>query len=94
MMALPLALLGGLVAGMNPCCLALYPAAAVACCSTRGQTIKRPFGNAVSFVLGIAVAVASLGVLAAHIGCVAVMGTPFRYAIAFLPIFMGVYRFG
>lgn len=91
MVALPLALLGGLVAGMNPCCLALYPAAAVACCSMQGQTIKRPLGNAVAFVLGIAVAVASLGVLAAYIGRVAVMGTPFRYAIAFLPILMGVY---
>ena len=94
MVALPLALLGGLVAGMNPCCLALYPAAAVACCSMQGQTIKRPVGNAVAFVLGIAIAVASLGVLAAYIGHVAVMATPFRYAIAFLPILMGVYRFG
>jgi cytochrome c-type biogenesis protein len=92
--ALPLALLGGLVAGMNPCCLALYPAAAVACCSMQGQIIKRPLGNAVAFVLGIAVAVASLGVLSAYIGRVAVMGTPFKYAIAFLPILMGVYRFG
>jgi cytochrome c-type biogenesis protein len=94
MVALPLALLGGLVAGMNPCCLALYPAAAVACCSMQGETIKRPLSNAVAFVLGIAVAVASLGVLAAYIGRVAVMGTPFKYAIAFLPILMGVYRFG
>jgi cytochrome c-type biogenesis protein len=94
MVALPLALLGGLVAGMNPCCLALYPAAAVACCSTQGQTIKRPLGNAAAFVLGIAVAVASLGVLAAYIGRMVVMGTPFKYAIAFLPILMGVYRLG
>ena len=94
MVALPLALLGGLVAGMNPCCLALYPAAAVACCSTQGQTIKRPLGNAAAFVLGIAVAVASLGVLAACIGRMVVMGTPFKYAIAFLPILMGVYRLG
>ena len=45
-------------------------------------------------MLGIAVAVASLGVFAAYIGRVAVMGTPFKYAIAFLPILMGVYRFG
>ncbi len=92
--ALPLALAGGLVAGMNPCCLALYPAAAGACCSIKEQTIKRPVGNALAFVLGIAVAVASLGVLAAYIGRVAVIGTPFRYAIAFLPILMGVYRLG
>ncbi len=79
---------------MNPCCLALYPAAAVACCSTQGQTIKLPLGNAAAFVLGIAVAVASLGVLAAYIGRMVVMETPFKYAIAFLPILMGVYRLG
>lgn len=94
MAALPLALVGGLVAGMNPCCLALYPAAAGACCCVEEQTIRRPLGNAVAFVLGVAVAVASLGVLAAYIGRVAVMGTPFKYAIAFLPILMGVYRLG
>lgn len=40
MVALPLALLGGLVAGMNPCCLALYPAAAVACCSMQGENYQ------------------------------------------------------
>lgn len=94
MAALPLAVMGGLVAGMNPCCLALYPAAAGACCAMQEQTIKRPLGNAVAFVFGVAVAVASLGVLAAYIGRVAVMGTPFKYAIAFLPILMGVYRLG
>lgn len=94
MAALPLALMGGLVAGMNPCCLALYPAAAGACCSGKEQTIKRPLGNAVAFVLGVAVAVAALGVLAAYIGRVAVIGTPAKYAIAFVPILMGVYRLG
>ena len=92
--ALPLALAGGVVAGMNPCCLALYPAAASACCSVRGQAIKKPLGNAVAFVLGIAVAVAGLGLLAVYIGRVAVTATPVKYAIAFLPILMGVYRLG
>lgn len=47
-----------------------------------------------AFVAGVAFAVAALGVLAAYIGRVAVMSTPFRYAIAFLPILMGVYRLG
>lgn len=92
--ALPLALGGGLVAGMNPCCLALYPAAAGACCGVQGQTAKRPLGNAVAFVLGIAVSVAALGLIAAYIGRVAVMATQVKYAIAFLPIVMGVYRLG
>lgn len=93
-LALPLAFMGGMIAGVNPCCLALYPAAAGACCCIQEQNIKRHLGNAVAFVLGVAVAVASLGVLAAYIGRVAVMGTTFKYAIAFLPILMGVYRLG
>ena len=93
--ALPLALVGGVIAGVNPCCLALYPAAAGACCgSTQQQTLKRPLGNAIAFVLGIAVSVALLGSLAAYIGRMAVVATPFRYAIALLPILMGVYRLG
>jgi cytochrome c biogenesis protein CcdA len=92
--ALPLALAGGVVAGMNPCCLALYPAVIGACCGVRGETIKRPLGNAVAFVLGIAAAVAALGVVAADIGRITAMATPVRYAIASLPILMGVWRLG
>ena len=92
--ALPLALMGGLLAGMNPCCLALYPAAAGACCTFKEQTIKRPLGNALAFVFGVAIAVAALGVLAAYIGRVAVIAMPVKYAIAFLPILMGVFRLG
>lgn len=92
--ALPLALIGGVVAGMNPCCLALYPAAAGACCSFEEQAIKRPFRNAAAFVLGIAVSVALLGALAAYMGRVAVVSPPVRYAIALVPILMGVYKLG
>ena len=94
LIALPLALMGGLVAGMNPCCLALYPVAAGACCSVQDERIKRPFGTAAAFVLGIAVSVALLGSLAAYIGRVAAVATPVKYAIALLPILMGVYRLG
>lgn len=93
--ALPLALAGGVIAGVNPCCLALYPAAAGACCgTTRQQTLKWPLGNAIAFVLGIAVSVALLGSLAAYIGRMAVVATPFLYAIAVVPILMGVYQLG
>ena len=92
--ALPLALMGGLVAGMNPCCLALYPAAAGACCCVQDQRIKRSLGTAAAFVLGIAVSVALLGSLAAYIGRVAAMATPIKYVIAFLPILMGVHQLG
>ena len=92
--ALPLALIGGLIAGVNPCCLALYPAAAGVCCSGKGQTFKRPLGIAVAFVLGVAVSIAVLGSLAAYIGHIAVMSAPAKYAIAFVPILMGVHLLG
>jgi cytochrome c biogenesis protein CcdA len=95
LVALPLALAGGVLAGMNPCCLALYPAAAGACCSVEEQqTIRRPFGNAVAFVLGIAIAIAALGSIAAYVGRIAEIGTPVKYAIAVIPILMGIYRLG
>ena len=93
--ALPLALAGGVLAGMNPCCLALYPAAAGACYSPEQQHgLRRPFGNAVGFVLGMAIAIAALGSIAAYIGRIADIGRPTKYAIALVPILMGVYRLG
>lgn len=91
--ALPLALIGGLIAGVNPCCLALYPAAACAC-GVQEQTSRRPFRNAVAFVLGIALSIALLGSLAAYAGHIAVMASPIKYAIAFIPILMGVHVLG
>lgn len=95
LLALPLALAGGVLAGMNPCCLALYPAAAGACCSAEPQqTVRRPFGYAVAFVLGIAISIAALGSMAAYVGRIVEIGTPVRYAIAAVPILMGVYRLG
>lgn len=95
LIALPLALAGGVLAGMNPCCFALYPAAAGVCCSVEQQrTIRRPFGNAVAFVLGMAIAIAALGSMAAYIGRIAEIGTPVKYVIAAIPILMGIYRLG
>lgn len=93
--ALPLALVGGLVAGLNPCCLALYPAAATVCCSVGQQTVHRPtLGNAAAFVLGVAAAIAALGCAAAYIGRIATIATPIRYGIAVVPIVMGVHQLG
>ena len=94
LLALPLALLGGLIAGLNHCCLALYPAAAGACCTFDKEAGKRPLSNATAFVLGIAVSVALLGALAAYFGRIAVVAPPARYAIAMLPILLGVYKLG
>lgn len=92
--ALPLALAGGLVAGMNPCCLALYPAAAAACCGMRQPRKTEPTRNAIAFVVGVALTVSALGVIAASIGRLAVLASPIRYAIAMLPILVGVYYLG
>lgn len=94
LMPLPLALFGGLIAGLNPCCLALYPAAAGACCSFDKETNQRPLWNASAFVLGIAVSVALLGALAAYLGRIAVVTPAAKYAIAALPMVMGVYKLG
>jgi len=92
--ALPLAFAGGVVAGMNPCCLALYPAAAGACSCTPHQTIKRTFTNAVLFMLGIAMAVSALGLIAVSVGHFVSISTPIKYVIALIPIVMGAHRLG
>ena len=92
--ALPLALIGGLVAGLNPCCLALYPAATNACCSTSCKSVERPFASSLAFVLGVSLAVAGLGSLAVYLGRVATVSAPLRYAIAILPILLGVTQLG
>lgn len=95
LLALPIAFAGGVMAALNPCCLALYSAAAGACCPMpEQQTIGRSFGNAVAFVLGIAIAIAALGSIAAYVGRIAEVGTPVKYVIAVIPIFMGIYRLG
>lgn len=93
MIALPLAFAGGIVAGLNPCCLALYPAAG-ACCCMPSQANSETFYNAIAFVLGIAIAVAALGLIAASIGQVVLIAKPIKYAIALIPIVMGVHRLG
>jgi len=95
LLALPLALAGGVLAGINPCCLALYPAAVGSCRSVQEQqTLRRSFINSIAFVLGIAVAIAVLGSIAAYIGRVADIGSWVKYAIAVIPIVMGIYRLG
>jgi hypothetical protein len=65
------------------------------CCSVpEQQTIRRSFANAVAFVLGIAIAIAARGSIAAYVGRIAEIGTPVEYVIAVIPTFMGMYRLG
>lgn len=93
-LALPLVLLGGLLAGLNPCCLALYPAAA-SCCPPGGATAEHPLRRVLAFVLGAASATSLLGIFAALAGRVmGQLGTPVQYVIAAIPLLMGLHLLG
>jgi cytochrome c biogenesis protein CcdA len=93
--ALPLAFVGGVVSGLNPCCLPLYPAAAATCCAVRGEQVRPALWNAVSFVVGVALVTAILGVTAALAGGVLVgFGSRVYYFIALVPIAMGLHVLG
>lgn len=92
--ALPLMLIGGLIAGLNPCCIALYPAAAATCCGVRGRETNQAFSAALAFTIGLAVATSALGVVAALAGRLTTVDRSFRYIIAFIPLAMGVHLLG
>lgn len=102
-LALPAALVGGFIAALNPCCLALYPAAAATCCGVRESAAaccepqsaaRRSAVNSGAFVVGMAVAMALLGVVAALAGRVATTGHWLRYAVAIVPLVMGLHVLG
>ena len=103
-LALPLALLAGVVAACNPCCVALYPAAAAmycgtnapdGCCGTSVAVKGRGLTNAIAFAFGIAAATTTLGVIAALAGSVVgQLGSGARYAIAAVPLLMGLHLLG
>lgn len=104
LLALPLVLLAGLIAGLNPCCVALYPAAAAVycgtstsdeCCRTSFIVKARGLQNAVAFVFGIAAANTLLGIGAALTGrIVGQLGPAIRYAVAVVPLVMGLHLIG
>ncbi len=90
-LALPLALAGGVVSGLNPCCLPLYPAAVATCCATRAPSIQRTAASATAFVFGVACATTLLGVAAALLGhTMTGLGGWARVAIAIVPMVMGL----
>lgn len=104
LLAPPLALLAGVVAGLNPCCVAMYPAAATMCCGTNSAnaccgtsvTVKgRRLKNSIAFVFGVAVATTLLGIIAALAGrIVGQLGPGVRYAVAAVPVIMGLHLLG
>jgi len=95
LVALPLTFLGGIVTSLNPCCLAMYPAAAATCCVTRDDRIRWTAGAALAFVLGLALATTSLGVFAALAGStIAGLGGWTRSIIALVPLAAGLHLLG
>ncbi|HVT02466.1 MAG TPA: cytochrome c biogenesis CcdA family protein [Thermoanaerobaculia bacterium] len=95
MLALPLAFLGGAITGLNPCCLPFYPAAAATCCATYERERRIVMSRALAFVGGVAFATALLGVVAVLVGRVmTAIGGAAAYAIAAVPIVMGLVLFG
>ncbi len=94
LLALPLSLIGGLIAGFNPCCLALYPAAAATCCTGTACSPRRSFLHAVAFLFGMAMALSLLGLAAGILGRITGPGIVWRYLIAAIPIIMGLNLLG
>lgn len=103
-LALPLSLIAGVVAGVNPCCVAMYPAAAAmycgtnspdACCGTSVRLKEQGPTNAIAFLSGVAAATTALGVIAALAGrIVEQLGPTMRYAVAAVPLAMGLHLIG
>ena len=95
LLAFPLALVGGVLTGLNPCCLAVYPAATASCCATRGEGFRRASSTAAAFVAGLALATTVLGVAAALAGrTMTSLGGWARYAIALVPLLMAIHVLG
>ena len=94
--ALPMAAAGGVIAGLNPCCLALYPAVGASCCvNADGSAGRVVFSRALLLVLGAALGTTILGVAAALAGhAVTSLGRGARYALAFVPIAAGLHLGG
>ncbi len=95
-LAIPLVLGAGLVAGFNPCCLAMYPAATAACCANNTNSeCQRKLRFGLLLVLGAAFSTALLGIAAALLGrAMGQLGTPVLYVVAFIPMVMGFQLLG
>lgn len=95
LVAVPLAFAGGVLAGLNPCCLPLYPAAAATCCAGRCDEASGAIRSSAAFVAGLAASTALLGVLAALAGRALTGVTGWAsYLIALVPLLMGLHVLG
>jgi cytochrome c-type biogenesis protein len=88
----PLALFAGVIAGLNPCCLPIYPAAAGCCAALRRETVRGNLGIAALFILGGSVVTTILGVISALVGKVfGQWGSWPFYFVSIFPIIFGLY---
>lgn len=99
LVALPGALLAGVLTGLNPCCVPMYPAAAATCCAARDCAApderRHSVLSALAFALGLAVATTALGVMAAASGSrLAAVGGVFAYVVALVPLVAGAHFLG
>jgi cytochrome c-type biogenesis protein len=91
LIALPIALVAGVVAGLNPCCLPIYPAAAGCCTAFRRDTLRGNLWIAAAFVVGGCVTTTALGIVSGLAGRVlAGLGSWPVYAIAAVPLVLGL----
>lgn len=94
--AFPLALLGGLAVGLNPCCLAMVPAMTATCCGhTCGEEPKSALKGALALVAGMATATTVMGLVAAALGrSLLVLPPLLRVGLGFVPLAMGIHLLG
>lgn len=95
LLALPVALAAGALAGLNPCCLPLYPAAATCCAALRRGTLRANIGTAIAFVLGVCAVTTTLGVVAGLVGGIfGRLPSWVGYALATVPLVFGLHLLG
>lgn len=98
-LAFPAALVGGVLTGLNPCCLPIYPAAAAACCAGRESsdkgTSKLPVSAAAALALGLATTTTVLGVVAALGGrTMTQLGGTWAAVLSVVPMLAGAHLLG
>ncbi len=91
----PAALVAGIVAGLNPCCLPIYPTAVGTCAALRRDTVRTNLAMAATFVMGVSLASTALGILAALAGRMFMgLGSWPAYVISTVPIIFGLHLTG
>ena len=93
----PMAFVGGVLMGLNPCCLALFPAVGATCCAAdcRQEGRSVPWKSALAFVVGTAAAMALLGLLAGWAGRgLAALPSWTRAGLGLVPILVGLHLLG